>query len=93
MSRTEQQQVVERFLAALTTGDVQGLMDVLAPDVVLVADGGGLVPAVRRPVEGGKRVATLLSRFDVRAGCAGRHGCSMARPRPGSTRLASSTRR
>ena len=49
VSRTEQQQVVERFLAALTTGDVQGLMDVLAPDVVLVADGGGLAPAVRRP--------------------------------------------
>ena len=63
VSRTEQQQVVERFLAALTTGDVQGLMDVLAPDVVLVSDGGGLVPAVRHPVEGMERVAALLSRF------------------------------
>jgi len=63
VSRTEQRQVVERFLAALTTGDVQGLMDVLAPDVVLVADGGGLAPAARRPVEGMERVATLLSRF------------------------------
>jgi RNA polymerase sigma-70 factor, ECF subfamily len=63
VSRTEQQQVVERFLAALTTGDVQGLMDVLAPDVVLVADGGGLVPAVRRPVEGRERAVALLSRF------------------------------
>jgi len=61
VSRTEQQQVVERFLAALTTGDVQGLMDVLAPDVVLVADGGGLAPAFRHPVEGSKRVAALLS--------------------------------
>ena len=39
VSRTEQQQVVERFLAALTTGDVHGLMDVLAPDVVLLPDG------------------------------------------------------
>jgi RNA polymerase sigma-70 factor (TIGR02957 family) len=63
VSRTEQQQVVERFLAALTTGDVQGLMDVLAPDVVLVSDGGGLVPVARHPVEGVERVATLLSRF------------------------------
>lgn len=63
VSRGEQQQVVERFLAAITTGDVQGLMDVLAPDVVLVADGGGLAPAVRHPIEGMKRVATLLSRF------------------------------
>ena len=63
VSRTEQRQVVERFLAALTAGDVQGLMDVLAPDVVLVSDGGGLVPAARHPVEGMERVATLLSRF------------------------------
>ncbi|MGH8969716.1 MAG: sigma factor-like helix-turn-helix DNA-binding protein, partial [Actinomycetes bacterium] len=63
VSRTEQQQVVERFLAALTTGDMQGLMDVLAPDVVLVSDGGGLVRAVRHPIEGMERVAALLSRF------------------------------
>ncbi|CAA9469624.1 MAG: sigma-70 region 2 domain protein [uncultured Rubrobacteraceae bacterium] len=67
VGRTEQRQVVERFLAALTAGDVQGLMDVLAPDVVLVADGGGLAPAVRHPVEGMERVATLLSRFKMLA--------------------------
>jgi RNA polymerase sigma-70 factor (TIGR02957 family) len=63
VSRTEQRKVVERFLAALTTGDVQGLMDVLAPDVVMVADGGGLVPAVKHPVEGRERSVALLSRF------------------------------
>jgi RNA polymerase sigma-70 factor (TIGR02957 family) len=63
VSRTEQQQVVERFLAALTTGDVQGLMDVLAPDVILVADGGGLAPAVLHPLEGIERVVALLSGF------------------------------
>jgi RNA polymerase sigma-70 factor (TIGR02957 family) len=63
VSRTEQQQVVDRFLAALATGDVQGLMDVLAPDVVAVADGGGLVRAGRHPVEGRERVAAVLSRF------------------------------
>ncbi len=63
VSRTEQQQVVERFLVALSTGDLQGLMEVLAPDVVMVADGGGLAPAARRPVEGSERVATFLSRF------------------------------
>jgi RNA polymerase sigma-70 factor (ECF subfamily) len=62
VSRTEQQRVVERFLAALTTGDVQGLMDVLAPDVVTVSDGGGLVPAARHPVEGRERAVALLSR-------------------------------
>ena len=63
VSRAEQQEVVERFLAALTTGDVQGLLDVLAPDVVLVPDGGGLVPAARHPIEGAQRVIALLSLF------------------------------
>lgn len=63
VSRSEQQEVVSRFLAALTTGDVQGLLDVLAPDVVVVADGGGLAPAARRPVEGIERVVAFMSRF------------------------------
>ena len=63
VDRTEQQQVVERFLAAVTTGDVQALIDVLAPDVVLVADGGGLAQAVRVPVVGAKKVANLLRPF------------------------------
>ena len=63
VDRAEHQQVVERFLAALGTGDLQALLDVLAPDVVLVADGGGEVAAFRRPVEGRDQVATLLSRF------------------------------
>jgi RNA polymerase sigma-70 factor (TIGR02957 family) len=63
VSRSEQQQVVDRFLAAVTAGDVRGLIDVLAPDVVVVADSGGLAPAARRPVVGRERVANALSRF------------------------------
>jgi len=63
VSRTEQQRVVDRFLAAVTGGDVQGLMDVLAPDVVVVADSGGLAPAALRPISGAWRVANALSRF------------------------------
>ena len=43
VSRSEQQAVVERFLVALRTGQLQELMEVMAPDVVLIADGGGLV--------------------------------------------------
>jgi RNA polymerase sigma-70 factor (ECF subfamily) len=63
VDRTEQEQVVERFLAAVTTGDVQGLMDILDPDVILVADGGGVARAVRRPVAGADRVMAYLSAF------------------------------
>ena len=60
VSTTEQQEAVDRFLAATRDGDLQALLDVLAPDVVLVADGGGLVAAVRRPIEGAERVAAFL---------------------------------
>jgi RNA polymerase sigma-70 factor (ECF subfamily) len=64
VSRTEQQVVVERFVAAVTRGDLQGLLDVLAPDVALVADGGGVVQAVAHPVVGAKKVANLLRPFN-----------------------------
>jgi len=61
VARSEHQEVVERLVAALSTGDLQGLMDVLAPDVVAVADGGGRVQgAARRPVVGALRLARYL---------------------------------
>ncbi len=60
VSTSEQQQVVERFLAATRSGDVQALLDVLAPDVVAVADGGGLATAFPRPIRGADRLARLL---------------------------------
>jgi RNA polymerase sigma-70 factor (ECF subfamily) len=63
VSRTEREQVIERFLSALSTGDLQGLLDVMAPDVVLVADGGGLAQAARHPLHGGPKVAKFLSLF------------------------------
>jgi RNA polymerase sigma-70 factor (ECF subfamily) len=57
----EHEEVVERFVAALNTGDLQGLMDVLAPEVVSVADGGGKVRgAARRPIVGADRLARYL---------------------------------
>jgi RNA polymerase sigma-70 factor (ECF subfamily) len=62
VSRTEQERVLERFLAAFTSGDVQGLMDVLAPDVVMIPDGGGLVQATRQPVTGAKKLASFLTK-------------------------------
>src|SRR5262249_26180850 len=49
VSTAEQQAAVDRFLAAVQHGDLQSLLDVLAPDVVVFSDGGGLAPAARRP--------------------------------------------
>ncbi|SDJ28295.1 RNA polymerase sigma-70 factor, ECF subfamily [Frankineae bacterium MT45] len=60
VDRVEQRQAVERFLAALRTGDLQGLMDTLAPDAVLIADGGGVVNAARVPIVGAKKIVNLL---------------------------------
>jgi len=53
-------QVTERFLEATVGGDVEALMEVLAPGVTLVADGGGRVRAPRRPVYGADNVARFL---------------------------------
>lgn len=53
-------EVLEAFLAAVVTGDLQVLMDVLAPDAVLLSDGGGKVVAARKPVVGAETVAAFL---------------------------------
>jgi RNA polymerase sigma-70 factor (TIGR02957 family) len=62
VDRAQQQAAVEKFMAAVSTGDVQGLVAVLAPDVVMISDGGGVVAAARKPVTGVDRVATVLAR-------------------------------
>jgi len=53
--------VVDRFLAAASTGDIQGLLDVLAPEVVLLTDGGGLKKAALRPIQGREKVVRFLA--------------------------------
>jgi RNA polymerase sigma-70 factor (TIGR02957 family) len=68
----EQERVIERFLTAVNTGDVQGLLDVLAPDVVLVADGGGVVTAAKRPIVGAERLTTFISAGLAKARLTGR---------------------
>jgi RNA polymerase sigma-70 factor (ECF subfamily) len=69
VDRSEQEEVMGRLVVALNTGDLQGLMDVLAPDVVSVADGGGKVRgAARRPVIGADRLARLLVGGMAKAG-------------------------
>jgi RNA polymerase sigma-70 factor (TIGR02957 family) len=62
VDRAQQEEILERFMAAVTTGDIPALLEVLAPDVVLIADGGGLVPAARKPLLGGEAVVAFLAR-------------------------------
>jgi len=52
--------VLESFQRAYATGDLQGFLDVLAPDVVLLSDGGGVKQAALRPVVGAGKVARFV---------------------------------
>ena len=61
VSAAERDAVIERFRAATETGDLQGLMDVLAPDVVLMTDGGGKVQAALNPIRGRDKVLRFLA--------------------------------
>ncbi|SEC27741.1 RNA polymerase sigma-70 factor, ECF subfamily [Nocardioides exalbidus] len=61
VSRAECDAVIERFRAATESGDLQGLMDVLAPDIVLMTDGGGKVQAALRPIHGRDKVLRFLT--------------------------------
>ncbi|HYN97932.1 MAG TPA: RNA polymerase sigma factor SigJ [Pilimelia sp.] len=57
----EQRRVVAAFLAAAQSGDLAGLLAVLAPDVQAIGDGGGVAPAARRPVTGAEQVARFMA--------------------------------
>ncbi|MBL7255372.1 RNA polymerase sigma-70 factor [Paractinoplanes lichenicola] len=59
--RRRQRDVTDRFLAAATGGDINGLMQLLAPDVTLWTDGGGKVRQARKPVSGAARVAAWMA--------------------------------
>jgi len=52
--------LVEQFVRALQTGDLETLMDVLSDDVVFAADSGGQVPGSLIPVRKAQRVAQFL---------------------------------
>jgi len=56
----EQERLLTAFLAAVRGGDVQRLMDLLAPDVVAIGDGGGVVPAGSQPIAGALKVARFM---------------------------------
>nr|WP_244313023.1 RNA polymerase sigma-70 factor [Microbispora hainanensis] len=54
---------LQAFKRAVETGDLQHLLDILAPDIVFLADGGGLKQAALTPIVGADQVAHLLSRL------------------------------
>ncbi|MFG2919795.1 RNA polymerase sigma-70 factor [Kitasatospora sp. NPDC048298] len=56
VSPSEARAAVESFQRALETRNPQGLLDVLAPDVVLVSDGGGLKRAALHPIIGADKL-------------------------------------
>ena len=63
VSAAETRGAIEAFQRAVETGDLRPLLDILAPDVVLLADGGGVVQAAVVPVVGTVAVANLLGRI------------------------------
>ncbi len=59
-SRQQREEVARRFLAVTEGGDLSALLELLAPDVVMVGDGGGKAPAVGAPVLGRDQVARFI---------------------------------
>ncbi|MGW0479323.1 RNA polymerase sigma-70 factor [Nonomuraea sp. NPDC003214] len=66
-SPAEVRGALEAFRRAARTGDLQGLLDILSPDVVLLTDGGGVVRASLTPVVGAEAVSGLLDRIPATA--------------------------
>jgi RNA polymerase sigma-70 factor (ECF subfamily) len=61
VSQKETRAALESFQRALDTGDLQGLLTVLAPDVVFVGDGGGIKSAALVPIVGAERAIRMLT--------------------------------
>ncbi|GGS55348.1 RNA polymerase sigma-70 factor [Streptomyces cinerochromogenes] len=61
VSVSESRAVLESFRRALEGRDLQGLLDVLAPDIVVLNDGGGIKHAALRPVIGAEKVLRFLA--------------------------------
>jgi RNA polymerase sigma-70 factor (ECF subfamily) len=59
----ETAKVTEQFMTAAATGDMHGLLAMIAPDATWTTDSGGKAKAIRRPVVGAKKVAALITSF------------------------------
>lgn len=61
VSPAQTRDALAAFQRAVETGDLQSLLDILAPDIVALSDGGGVKQAIPRPVVGADKVARLLA--------------------------------
>lgn len=59
-SAADARTALESLQRALETGDRQGFLDLLAPDVVYIGDGGGIRQAALRPVVGADRIVRMV---------------------------------
>ena len=59
-SREQREEVARRFFAAAAGGDMTALLEMVAPDVVMVGDGGGKAWAIARPLSGAEQVVRLV---------------------------------
>jgi RNA polymerase sigma-70 factor (TIGR02957 family) len=62
-SREERDELASRFFAAVENGELAGLEELLAEDVVLQGDGGGKAPALARALHGRERVAKVVGNW------------------------------
>lgn len=61
VSRTHHRRVTEQFVDAASTGNFRDLLSLLAPEVVLVTDGGGVRRAALHPIHGADKVARYFA--------------------------------
>ncbi|MCA1688304.1 MAG: RNA polymerase sigma-70 factor [Actinobacteria bacterium] len=59
-SPEQEERLVERFVEACASGDLEGLVSLLSDDITVWSDGGGRVAAARRPIHGPDRVARFF---------------------------------
>jgi RNA polymerase sigma-70 factor (ECF subfamily) len=64
----QQRAIITAFSVAASEGDMDGLLALLHPDAVFTSDGGGIVNAARKPLEGGERIAKAIKAMAARGG-------------------------
>jgi RNA polymerase sigma-70 factor, ECF subfamily len=64
--RSHSDELLDRFLEASESGDVEALKEILATDAVVYSDGGGKVTAARHPFSGIDRIARFMVKITVR---------------------------